>query len=80
VLIRQGERQAAVFFCRNEKMQQAFFAALPGSPRTLLVIADLEPGQYIVTTSGGSPLNLSVANDGLAIVPQAVGEVKITRR
>jgi hypothetical protein len=78
-LIRAGGRQVAVYFCRTDVAESLFYAGLPAAPETLLLVADLAPGRYVVTIGNKSPFNLSVGDDGIAAIPGAQFQVKIKR-
>ena len=79
-LIRMADRQAAIFFCRSEPSESAFFASWPPGPPTVLIVADLAPGLYVVTVQNQSPIESIVAADGTLVIHDAQAPVKIARK
>ncbi|HTL17027.1 MAG TPA: hypothetical protein VL793_07310, partial [Patescibacteria group bacterium] len=79
-LIKEGNLQEAVFFSRAQELQNAFNAQLPANPGCALLVSGLKPGEYQLRSGQNRLANLSVADDGLAIVPQASGAVQILPR
>jgi hypothetical protein len=79
-LVRAGGQQAVVFFCHSDSSEPTSYAGWPPAPQTLLVVADLVPGNYVVTIGNKLPLALSVAADGIAAIPGAESPVQIERQ
>jgi heparin/heparan-sulfate lyase len=76
-LIRAGSEQAVVFFCRSHAAESVFYAGFPPAPQTLLVVADLAPGDYAVTMANNPTFGLSVGADRVAAIPEAQFPVKL---
>ena len=79
-LVRQGDQQAAVFFSADEKPQSAFWTHLPATPRSLLLVTGLTPGYYLITMTGHAPQKMSLAGDGLVMISDAAGELRIIKQ
>lgn len=74
----EGEQAAAVFFARAEQPADSFAATLPDR-KAILIVADLAPGDYAFTGSGRAAGSLRVAADGIVLLAEAAGRVRLSR-
>ncbi len=77
-LVAEGKAHAAAFFSLRERRQSALRTALPKGAPWELIVADLAPGQYVVTVDGARVAMPTVSEEGaLALsVPGGVVEVR----
>jgi hypothetical protein len=79
-LIQEGTLSQAVFFGRGEERQSGFSANLPENQESSLWIADLAPGEYILSQDGKRPSIVRIAEDGVAFFANIAGPVELKRR
>ncbi len=79
-LVAEGNRAAAAFFSRGENAQTAFAATLPKDQKTALIVADLKPGEYVLSIAGQPAAPAVVGEDGVLMALDAAGAVRAERR
>jgi hypothetical protein len=78
-VIHEGETTAALFFAQKES-RQTFFSTELLKHHVYWVIADLEPGEYSIVSAAETPAELTVRNNGLAIVHTFGGRLELRKK